>query len=99
MLIRTVRMTFKPERLDDFLALFESASPLIRAVDGCLHLELWQDLRYPNVLTTYSHWDGEASLEAYRKSDLFRTTWAETKPLFADRPVVQSHTVRLSVAR
>ena len=90
MLIRTVRMTFHPERVPDFLALFASARPKIAAQPGCRHLALWQDARFPNVLTTFSHWDDAAVLDAYRHSELFETTWARTKPLFAAPPVAHS---------
>ena len=90
MLIRLVRMTFHPERVPDFLALFADARPKIAAQPGCLHLALWQDTRYPNVFTTHSHWDDADALDAYRRSDLFRTTWARTKPLFAAPPVAHS---------
>ncbi len=90
MLIRTVRMTFRPDRLDEFLGLFCEARPKIEAAPGCRYLELWEDARFPNVLTTYSHWDGPAALDAYRQSDLFRQTWARTTPLFAAAPVAHS---------
>lgn len=91
MLIRTVRMTFRPDRLDDFLdGVFRPSAPKIRASPGCRHLALWQDARYPNVLTTFSHWDDEAALDAYRHGDLFRETWARTTPLFAAPPVAHS---------
>ena len=92
MLLRTVRMTFRPDRLDDFLALFADARSRIRAAPGCHHLELWQDARFPNVLTTYSEWDDADALDAYRHSDLFKTTWARTTPLFAAAPVAHSQT-------
>ena len=91
MLIRTVRMTFHPARVPDFLALFAGARPKIAAQPGCRHLALWRDARYPNIFTTYSLWDDAAALDAYRHSELFRTTWAETKPLFAARPAAHSH--------
>lgn len=90
MLLRTVRMTFHPDRLDVFLELFANAKPRIRAVAGCKHLELWQDNRFPNVLTTFSRWTDAEALEAYRQSALFRTTWAQTTPLFAAAPVAHS---------
>ncbi|MEM6335831.1 MAG: antibiotic biosynthesis monooxygenase family protein [Bacteroidota bacterium] len=93
MLIRLVRMTFDPSRLDDFLGVFDEAQPKIAAVDGCRHLELWRDARYPNVLTTYSLWDSDTHLNAYRHGDLFKTTWAQTKPLFAAPPVAYSQVV------
>lgn len=92
MLLRTVRMTFRPDRLDAFHDLFREARPKIRAAHGCRHLELWEDARFPNVLTTFSEWDDADALEAYRQSDLFRETWARTTPLFAAAPVAHSQT-------
>ncbi|GIV61593.1 MAG: monooxygenase [Rhodothermaceae bacterium] len=96
-LIRLVRMIFRPDRLDDFRALFEMAAPHIRAYPGCLHLELWQDVRFSNILTTCSHWETPEALEAYRRSRLFRDTWARTTPLFAAPPVAYSHLPTLIV--
>ena len=93
MLLRTVRMTFAPARLAAFLDLFREARSKIAAAPGCRHLELWQDARYPNVLTTFSRWDSADALDAYRQSALFRTTWAETKPMFAAPPVAHSQSV------
>ena len=91
MLLRTVRMTFAPHQLDVFLDLFAEARPRIREVPGCHHLELWQDARFPNVLTTFSRWTDAEALDAYRHSELFKTTWARTTPLFAAAPVAASH--------
>jgi quinol monooxygenase YgiN len=85
MLIRVVRMTFRPDGVDPFLDLFGASRPLIRAFPGCRHLELWRDADDPHVFCTYSHWESGAALEAYRQSTLFRGTWARTKLLFADR--------------
>lgn len=92
MLLRTVRMTFRPDRLGDFLVMFDDVRPRIAAAPGCRHLELWQDARFPNVLTTFSRWDDAEALDAYRHSDLFRETWARTTPLFAAAPVAHSQT-------
>lgn len=91
-------MTFRPDALPDFLALFDATAPHIRAFQGCLHLELWQDGRYPNQLTTYSHWASEDALEAYRRSDLFGTTWRTTKAWFAAPAVAHSHHVLRSAS-
>ena len=96
MLLRTVRMTFRPDRLEAFHALFRETRARIAAAPGCLHLELWEDTRFPNVLTTYSHWESAEALDAYRESDLFRTTWTRTTPLFAAAAVAHSQ-VRLGV--
>jgi heme-degrading monooxygenase HmoA len=83
MLIRVVRMTFNPDRLADFRTLFARVSPLIKSFPGCDHLELWRDAKYPNILTTYSHWTSEEALSGYRRSSLFEETWDETRVLFA----------------
>ncbi len=91
MLIRLVRMTFHPDRVKNFLPIFEEAAPHIRRFNGCLHLELWRDALYPNILTTHSHWTDKDALEAYRKSPLFATTWAKTTPLFVAPPLALSH--------
>ncbi|MEZ0540616.1 putative quinol monooxygenase [Fibrella arboris] len=90
MLIRFVRMTFQEDRLADFLSIFEASKANIRAFPGCQHLELLRDLDHPTVRMTYSHWESAEALEAYRQSDLFRTTWAATKVLFADKPMTFS---------
>lgn len=93
MLIRIVRMTFAPEAVDTFLERFDEAAPQIRAFAGCHHLELWRDADAPSTFTTHSHWDSEEALEQYRHSDLFRSTWAAVKPLFAARAEAHSYTV------
>lgn len=90
-LIRIVRMTFRPDAVIDFLALFDASSPQIRQFAGCHHLELWQDSAQPNVCTTYSLWAGEDALETYRRSDLFRSTWLDAKALFAAPPEASSY--------
>jgi len=96
-LIRLVRMTFHPDTLDDFLEIFDASAPQIRAFPGCHHLELWQDDRYRNILTTYSHWSDADALNRYRHSDLFKQTWAKTKPLFAASPRAWSQQVLRTV--
>ena len=90
MLIRFVRMTFQEDRLTDFLFIFDASKAQIRAFPGCRHLELLRDLDQPNVRMTHSRWESPEALEAYRQSDLFRTTWAATKVLFADKPMAFS---------
>lgn len=90
MLIRLVRMTFCPDGVPDFLQIFRESQPLIRAFPGCRHVELLRDLGEPNVYVTHSHWDDAAALDRYRQSELFRTTWAKTRLLFAERPTAYS---------
>ncbi len=83
-------MTFQPEKVADFLAIFEASKHKIRAMSGCHRLELLRDLDQPNVFMTYSYWDDAAALNRYRDSELFNTTWAKTKALFSDKPLAYS---------
>jgi quinol monooxygenase YgiN len=93
MLVRLVRMTFRPDAVSTFLAHFDDAAPKIRSFAGCQHLELWRDAHDSGVFTTHSHWTQAEALDAYRDSDLFRETWSSVKPLFAERPQAHSYTV------
>ncbi len=86
MLIRIVRMVFRPEKVPEFLEIFHQAQPLIRDFAGCNHLELLQDAVEPHIISTLSHWQSAQMLEAYRQSGLFKHTWADTKVLFAQKP-------------
>ncbi len=85
MLVRIVRMTFRPDALSDFHAIFDRSKQPIRSFPGNRHLELLGDPDNPAVRMTYSLWDNADALEAYRQSELFRQTWAATKALFAER--------------
>lgn len=90
MLIRIVRMTFKPEEVDAFLELFDQTKEKIRHFPGCKHLELMRDYNDPCVFSTYSHWENEEALNNYRHSELFKTVWANTKSKFEDKPTAFS---------
>ncbi|MCC7051377.1 MAG: antibiotic biosynthesis monooxygenase, partial [Bacteroidia bacterium] len=82
MIIRIVKMSFKPELVNDFLLVFNANKNKIRNFEGCKHLSLLQQTDEPNVLFTYSHWNSEKDLENYRNSELFKNTWIKTKILF-----------------
>ena len=86
MILRIVKMTFKPENTAAFNELFEERKATIKGFRGCTHLELWQDSHNPNTYFTYSNWDSEADLDHYRFSTFFKETWAMTKALFSDPP-------------
>lgn len=79
-------MTFAPDKIADFEAIFEESRLKIIAFEGCNKVELYQDVNEPNVFMTYSFWDSEEHLNAYRKSELFGRTWKRTKQLFIDKP-------------
>jgi heme oxygenase (mycobilin-producing) len=86
MIIRIVKMTFREEEVESFKQLFAERKSLIRNFKGCTHLELWQDKASPNIFFTYSWWDSEEYLNAYRNSHFFDDTWNLTKQKFAAKP-------------
>ncbi len=90
MIVRIVRLTFREDAVASFETLFEERKERIRGFEGCLHLELWQDIKQPNVYCTYSHWADESYLDKYRFSEFFKETWTITKALFLDKPVAWS---------
>lgn len=85
-MVRIVKMGFEAAHIDTFLNHFETNKHHIRAFDGCRFLELYRDVNDPTIFFTYSFWDHEAALEHYRQSDVFKTVWAKTKPLFNRKP-------------
>jgi quinol monooxygenase YgiN len=97
MIVRIVQMTFQPEKVRTFLALFEESKQLIRGFDGCAHLELWSDTKNENIFFTYSIWESENHLDHYRFSPLFKDIWPKTKALFADKPQAWSVQQRMVV--
>ncbi|WP_425636040.1 putative quinol monooxygenase [Algoriphagus yeomjeoni] len=90
MLIRVVRMTFKPEGVAEFLENFQANKKSIRNSPGCHYLELWQDENEKNIFLTHSHWESEEMLNQYRDSELFKTVWSFTKTLFSEKPLAFS---------
>ena len=78
-------MQFRPEGIEAFKNIFDESYPLISKFPGCAHLELLRDKNNPCILFTHSHWDSEESLESYRSSPLFKSTWAKTKAFFAEK--------------
>lgn len=83
MIIRIVKMTFRPEETARFQELFEGWKPKIRSFPGCRHLELLHDVNDPRIFFTYSHWNGVEDLEKYRVSEVFASVWPVVKAMFA----------------
>lgn len=86
MIHRTVRMIFNPEKIEEFINIFNQSKDKIRNFPGCKSLQLIQSKEKTNILLTSSIWDNEDSLNNYRNSELFEATWKATKKLFIDKP-------------
>ncbi|MFK8105300.1 MAG: putative quinol monooxygenase [Saprospiraceae bacterium] len=97
MIKRIVKLSFQPEKIADFLTVFEQSKKNISNFDGCHHLELFRCTAPNNLFFTYSFWENEAALNAYRHSEFFQATWRKTKVLFNDRPEAWSVEVASAV--
>jgi (4S)-4-hydroxy-5-phosphonooxypentane-2,3-dione isomerase len=87
MLIRIVKLTIHPDKIKEFTSIYEAHMEEIKNRKGCKKLELLQEKeRYSNVVMTYSYWQSEEDLEAYRDSELFLKVWKTVKPLFCAKP-------------
>lgn len=92
MIKRLVKMSFAPEKVNDFKEVFKTNWTLIKGFEGCEHVELLQAENASNIFFTYSLWQSEKHLNAYRDSELFANVWRQTKVLFNDKP--QAWTVK-----
>ena len=86
MFVRIVKMSFESSKIEDFLAHFETYKQDIRNFEGCEFLELYRDRNQTNVFFTYSFWNKEEDLERYRQSNMFKSVWSNTKPMFNAKP-------------
>ena len=86
MFVRIVKLSFVPEHIPTFLAIFKQYKKDIRNSQGCRLLELYRDTDDTDVFFTYSYWETPQDLETYRNSTLFKGVWAKTKILFNKKP-------------
>lgn len=85
MITRIVKMTFVPEKVNDFLIVFDESKEYIRNFPGCIQMQLLKDIQHDNIYYTYSHWESEEALNHYRNSSRFREIWTKTKANFLSK--------------
>ncbi len=90
MIKRIVKMEFVPEKTEEFKQIFQENKEKIIAFEGCHDVSLLQDTHQEHIFFTYSLWESQAHLEAYRQSELFAGVWAKTKILFNNKPFAWS---------
>ncbi len=83
-------MSFKEDKIENFLKTFEKQKEFIASFEGCTHLELLRDKNKKNTFFTYSHWQNENALELYRQSDFFKNIWSGVKLMFDEKPFAWS---------
>ena len=83
---RIVKLTFKREHCDEFQTFFNEIKDQIAAQNGCLGVKLLRESGDSGVFFTYSQWDDQKDLDAYRQTDLFGMVWPKVKEWFNDKP-------------
>ena len=83
---RIVKMTFKKEHCTEFETYFEEIKNQVGSQPGCDGVKLLKDISNSGVYFTYSNWDNENSLNAYRDTELFNQVWPKVKQWFTDKP-------------
>ena len=86
MIQRIVKLTFKEEFSEEFAVYFTEVKEHIEANKGCNEVRLLRDVTNRNIFFTYSFWDSEDDINAYRKSELFGQVWPKVKAWFDDKP-------------
>lgn len=86
MIVRIVKLTFRPDSVDDFVGIFNGYKARIASAPGCKKLYLYRDSKHENVFFTYSEWESEEAIEAYRNSELFEQVWGRAKMYFSGKP-------------
>jgi quinol monooxygenase YgiN len=86
MIKRIVKMSFHPEKVSDFIQIFNESKDLILASEGCHYVELCKSEENPGIFFTLSLWESDIALNNYRNSQLFENTWRRTKALFNGKP-------------
>ncbi len=82
MITRIVKLQFQAGKVADFLLIFNETKLIVSNFEGCLGMQLLQDVKDPCVFFTYSQWESEDALLNYRQSDLFKTLWKSIKTYF-----------------
>lgn len=86
MFTRLVKLTIKEDKIEEFLTFFDTKKETIRHYDGNTFLEVYQDKYDSRVFFTYSIWEEEKFLDAYKNSDFFKEVWSYLKTLFDAKP-------------
>ncbi|MFN2430656.1 MAG: putative quinol monooxygenase [Cryomorphaceae bacterium] len=82
MIIRIVELQFTTGSAEKAETLVKNIAPKVRKSEGCHYLDILIDIHRKGHISTFSKWESEAHLNAYRDSDLFRNFWGSVKPLF-----------------
>lgn len=84
-LSRIVMLYFEPGFARTFEEIFEKHRKRLLDLDGCDEVKVYRGADNSDDFITVSRWRDDESLQAYRKSELFREVWSKVKPRFRKR--------------
>lgn len=84
MIKRIVKLEILADKAEEFQRIFAESKMKILAREGCFHVELLRSVSPDNVFFTFSLWESEEALNAYRHSEMFGVVWPKTKALLAN---------------
>lgn len=90
---RIVKMTFDKAHCQDFEEYFVQIKERIKEQPGCHDVQLLKETSDKGIFFTCSIWEDQASLDAYRNTQLFGQVWPKVKKWFADKPEAWSTTL------
>jgi len=82
---RIVKMTFKPEYINDFANYYNSIKHKVAGQPGCNGVKLLKEIGETGVFFTYSNWDSVNDLNNYRNTEAFGEIWPTVKNWFASK--------------
>ncbi len=82
---RIVKMTFQEKYAQDFENYFSEIKERVAGQPGCHGVKLLKEKTGSGVYFTYSVWESEEDLNAYRGTELFGSVWPTVKAWFADK--------------
>ncbi len=80
MIVRIVKLQFDESTHEEAQSHLLSYVSTVRSWPGCSRLEVLFDAHRVGRVVTYSHWESESALNAYRISPVFREFWSLVKP-------------------
>jgi len=83
---RIVKMTFESDKCDEFQTYFTEIKEQIALQEGCLEVKLLKDKDESGIFFTYSVWENQECIDAYRNTELFGQVWPKVKKWFAAKP-------------
>lgn len=86
MIVRFVKLEIQNQHIADFKEFTSGEKEEIEAFEGCIFLEILQDVNNKNLFFSHSHWQSEEALNKYRDSVFFRGNWTQVKKWFATKP-------------